>query len=309
MSGRTTHASRPTLGWTPPRPIARLALSLLLAGLLPNVATANPCGDALPEKRAVAPPAPLVMVPLPETTFLMGSPVIAPGSYGGPWKVNEWPRHEVAVPAFEMQQTEVTVGEWVAFLQTVGHLLAWHPLQPVDYIDGQFVAAVDEDEPIRAVTWEEADAFCRWHGAALPTEAQWERATVTSAPVEPDGPIRDYVWGDEPLTCARANVGATYSPCAAGPMPVGSYSPDGDTEDGIADMIGNVGEWVDDGYAPYPGGPPPEQIGSGDDRYRVVRGGSYLQFSERSRRVARSYAPLTSRSVAVGFRCARAGSP
>ena len=300
MSGRTTHDSRPTKGWTPPPTVALLSLSLLFAGLVPSVATAAP-----PTKLAVTPPAPLEMVPLAEATFLMGSPVIAPGSYGGPWKVNEWPRHEVHVPAFELQGTEVTVGEWVAFLKAVGHLLAWHPLQPVDYLDGQFVSAVDEDEPIRAVTWEEADAFCRWHGATLPTEAQWERATLTSEPVDPDDPPVDFVWGDEALTCARANVGATYSPCAAGPMPVGSYSPAGDTDEGIADLIGNVGEWVADRYGPYPAGPPPEQIGSGDERYRVVRGGSWIQFAERSRRVARSYAPLTSRSVAVGFRCAR----
>ena len=261
-----------------------------------------------PPKQPVGPATPLDMVALPETTFLMGSPVIAPGSYGGPWKVNEWPRHAVPVPAFEMQRTEVTVGQWVDFLQTVGHLPAWHPLQPVDYIAGQFVAAVDEDEPIRAVTWEEADAFCRWHGATLPTEAQWERAATQTTP-DGEAPLGDYVWGEDGLSCAKANVGATYSPCAAGPKPVGSYSPAGDTDEGIMDLIGNVGEWVADRYGPYPDGPPAAHIGSGDERHRVIRGGSWIQFSERSRRFARSYAPLTSRSVAVGFRCAGEGGP
>ena len=340
---------------------------------------------ALAAKRPTTPDARPAHVAVLQRAFSMGTPVQDPGGYGGAWKVNEWPQVEVTVGAFSLQQDEVTVGQWIEFLGKVGHLMAWHPLQPVDYLDGEFVAAGDPTEPIRAVTWEEADAFCRWHDGALPTEAQWERAAHGQQP-----PGGEYVWDSGGLTCAQANVASTYAPCAPGPRPVGSHSPAGDTDEGLRDMIGNVAEWVADVYAPYPGGPPAWQVGAGDvpsvsvaqppclsgfycdddqlclpgvdgggkacttlctvadpvecdedetchvyqegsatggcsstgaespertpdaggtEAYRVVRGGSWIQYGERSRRASRSYAPATSRSVGVGFRCAWEAGP
>ena len=70
-----------------------------------------------------------------------------------------------------------------------------------------------------------------------------------------------------------------------------------------------MGEWVLDAYAAYPGGPPASHVGTGEGTYRVIRGGSWVQYSERSRRFARSYAPPQSRSAALGFRCAKEASP
>lgn len=284
------------------RLMTALASCLVLCAVGFTAARATAPADAQPGD--TTPAAALELVSLPSTTFPMGTPVTDPGGYGGVWKVNEWPQRQVEVPAFAMQRAEVTVEEWIDFLIKVGHLMTYHPRQPVDYIGGEFIAAVDSDEPIRGVSWDEARAFCRWHGGDLPTEAQWERAA--HGLVTPEGA---YVWDEVGLTCERANVSSTNSPCASGPLPVGFHSPAGDTDEGLQDMIGNVGEWVLDAYASYPGGPPPSHVGTGEGTYRVIRGGSWVQYSERSRRAARSYAPVQSRSAALGFRCAKEVSP
>lgn len=281
------------------RKIRMVAATGILTVLL--VAAGHLAAQDAPKRDTTAAQAP-DLIEVPAGPFVMGHPLGDPGPGGRQWKANEGPEHEVTLSRFSIMRDEVTVGEWVEFLELVGSFAAWHPLQPVSYNDRRWSAAVDPDEPIRAVSWYEARAYCRWRGMDLPTEAQWERAARSIDPLEP-GVEPMYPWGSDDLTCLRANVSGTYSRCAEGPWPVGTAGSMGESPIGAQDMVGNVAEWVRDGYGPYGPEAVTDPEGDSDSDWRVLRGASWLEHVQRARVTSRNYAPPATRSVAVGFRC------
>lgn len=100
--------------------------------------------------------------------------------------------------------------------------------------------AAAKDLPVVNVTWFGADRYCRWAGKHLPTEAEFFRAARGA-----DG-MRRYPWGNEDVSCARANVGVggpSGGPCVGRPVPVGSL-PLGRTPEGVFELYGNANEWV-----------------------------------------------------------------
>src|SRR5207247_3501996 len=110
---------------------------------------------------------------------------------------------------------------------------------------------LEPHHPVLHVNWYEAEAYCRWAGRRLPTEAEWEMA-ASSEPT-PDGRgiterKRRYPWGDEPPTPAHANLDWS----AGGCIDVGAL-PAGDSAFGCRQMIGNVWEWTSSTFLPYPG--------------------------------------------------------
>jgi formylglycine-generating enzyme required for sulfatase activity len=120
------------------------------------------------------------------------------------------------------------------------------------------------DHPVRGITWYEALAYARWAGKGLLSEAQWEKAARGT-----DG--RRYPWGDQ-FDRDRCN---TTESKTGDTTAVGSYSPQGDSPYGLADMAGNVWEWCSNLYVPY-------QYKAADGREvlegtgsRVLRGGSF----------------------------------
>ncbi len=171
----------------------------------------------------------------------------------------------------------------------------------------QLDLAAHLDEPVQHVCWYEADAFARWAGKRLPTEAEWEKAAVG----RPDAPDPDvdrepsrWPWGDAAPTSARANLGQI----SDGPAPV-TARPDGASPWGCLAMIGDVWEWTSSDFMPYPGfeaWPYREysEVFWGPE-YKVLRGGSWATDPVAVRATFRNWDYPIRRQIFAGFRCAR----
>jgi iron(II)-dependent oxidoreductase len=154
---------------------------------------------------------------------------------------------------------------------------------------------------VQHVCWYEADAYARWSGKRLPTEAEWEKAASWDAPA---GRKRRYPWGDESPDHDRANLGQR----RFGPDPVGSH-PRGVSAYGCHQMLGDVWEWTASDFEPYPGFvsfPYREysEVFFGPE-YKVLRGGSWATHPRAVRSTFRNWDYPIRRQIFAGFRCAR----
>jgi iron(II)-dependent oxidoreductase len=164
---------------------------------------------------------------------------------------------------------------------------------------------VPRDEPVQHVCWYEADAYARWAGRRLPTEAEWEKAARHDPQT---GRSRRYPWGDEDPTPSLANLGGT----ALRPAPAGSY-PKGQSPLGVRQLIGDVWEWVASDFLPYPGFrafPYDEySLVFFGNEYKVLRGGSWAVDQVACRGTFRNWDFPIRRQIFSGFRTARDATP
>ena len=230
------------------------------------------------------------MVLVPSGAFWMGSDADTEA---------ERPRRRVWLDAFAIDRYEVTFERYRAFLEATGRAPpfwgeAW--ARAYDWVDGRPPEG-HGDHPVVVVSWHDADAFCRWAGGRLPTEAEWEKAARGT-----DG--RRYPWGDRYET-ARANAygeedGHLTSAAA------GSY-PSGGSPCGAQDMAGNVWEWCADWYDPayYSQGPERNPKGPAEGTRKVVRGGSLGAVPALLRTTFRMGNDPSFRAAAIGFRCVK----
>ena len=169
------------------------------------------------------------------------------------------PPHDVTLNAFQIEQTEVTYEQYLAFLNTMGprsHLNGCDGFSCIATLNETDISNVTFDSanyrvpavlnrfPVAGVTWYGARSYCRAVGRRLPTEAEWERAARGN-----DGRI--YPWGnDRNVAIANTSSRTDISPEQRGAIEVGSYPVAASSPYGVQDMAGNVAEWVSDWYAP-----------------------------------------------------------
>lgn len=234
---------------------------------------------------------------------------------------NELRAHEVEVAPFRIAAAPVTNAQFAEFVADGGYRRrelwcgrGWYwrrraeVARPLfwqggggDWHELSFGEPIPLDpwRPVVGICWYEADAYARWAGRRLPTEAEWEMA----ATLDPaSGEKRRYPWGDEPPSPAVASLDLR----AGHPVDVRAHAA-GDSAVGCRQMLGNVWEWVADTFRPYPG-----FVAGSYDEYswpyfghkKVLRGGCWVTRSHLIRPTYRNFFKPHRRNLFAGFRTA-----
>lgn len=265
----------------------------------------------LPLEDAQAPESP---APRPGGAITAGEILVPAGAAtmgtDHPWAYdNERPAHSVCLDAYWIDTAPVTNAQYRAFVEADGYddprwwgVAGWAWRHEAGLTAPQFwrrdgsewlrsrfgsIEVVPDDEPVQHVCWHEADAYARWAGKRLPTEAEWERAAIGAMP-DPE----------------RANLGQHH----LRPAPVGAY-PEGVSDVGCHQMLGDVWEWTASDFGPHPGfvAFPYDEYSAvfHGDRYKVLRGGSWATHPSACRPSFRNWDLPIRRQIFAGFRCAR----
>lgn len=215
------------------------------------------------------------MVRVPGGTLKMGTDDVAAKA--------EWrPSHAVPVNDFLLDINEVTNEDYDRFVKETGHPA------PQNWVGGEFEPG-DSKLPVSYVSWDDARAYAEWAKKRLPTEAEWEYAARGLE-------SRIYPWGDEwSLSYSNSKEDGRNRRRA-----VGSYA-NGRSWSGVNDMAGNVAEWVEDDFKPYPNSSAPAQ----SKRLKVFRGGAFNLTKDELKTYVRWADEPNKKYVWVGFRCAK----
>ncbi|WP_328856261.1 ergothioneine biosynthesis protein EgtB [Williamsia herbipolensis] len=262
-----------------------------------------------------------------DQVIVPGGPFVM-GTDTDPWALdNEKPAHTVMVPTFAIDRYPVTNGRYAEFIDDGGYTRrelwsdrGWAHRAEAGLVAPQFWdrdadgswwrtafgvrAPIRENQPVVHVCCFEAEAFARWAGMRLPTEAEWEKAArfdpATGGSVA--GPR--YPWGDADPTADHANLAQRHLE----PADIGAY-PAGASALGVEQMVGDVWEWTSSGFTAYPEFamfPYPEysEVFFGGD-YKMLRGGSFGTDPVAVRSTFRNWDHPIRRQIFSGFRLAR----
>ncbi|MCE3224536.1 MAG: uncharacterized protein K0S58_2716 [Nitrospira sp.] len=266
---------------------------LLISILLPqSLRTAWGQLEQLRKSRSLPEPPTVPHVPV----AVISEGAFAMGADGTDALEDERPQHQVWLDRFEMDRYEVTTGQYAEFISLTQRSTPWQweNVDPTQH----------RDRPVVGVSWFDADAYCRWRGKRLPTEAEWEKAARGT-----DG--RLFPWGNQEPTDRLANfaLGARFDYSQV-LMPVQRYEL-GVSPYGLHQMAGNVGEWVADWYGSnyYEASPTRNPSGPAAGSFRVLRGGSWSDLPKYLLTYGRFKLPPETRNSYTGFRCARTVDP
>jgi iron(II)-dependent oxidoreductase len=286
-------------------------------------------GAAAPPHRGAAEPAHQARPPQPgppPTGLELTEVPAGPCSIGAPADGfaydNERPRHRVALYDFAIGTSPVTNGAYLEFVRGGGYRRpewwsrdgwGWRQQRRVERPGGWAedlerewrlgaLVPLDLSCPVVHVSWYEADAFARAHGARLPTELEWEKAAAWDPGA---GAARAYPWGEGPPV---PGIHANLDQRERGPVPAGAH-PAGQSAYGVSDMLGQVWEWTASAFSGYPGftaHPYREYsevfFGQG---YRVLRGGSWATRARVAKTTFRNWDFPERRQIFAGIRIAK----
>ena len=247
---------------------------------------------------------------IPAGNFIMGSPETEVNS-----KENET-QHEVTLSAFKISKHQITIGQFKSFVDATGYVTdaekgiaqVWSgtKLEQNSGINwkcdeqGKQRPLNEYNHPVTYLTWEDANAFAKWMGCRLPTEAEWEYACRA-------GTKSPFNTGNS-LTISQANYkGIIPNNNIAMPqyrnktMSVGSFPANAW---GLYDMHGNVDEWCSDYYGEYLSYHQTNPTGNSYSNLRVYRGGAYNSTAGDCRSARHNASPPDYAGPSFGFRIA-----
>jgi formylglycine-generating enzyme len=286
------------------------------------------------------------MIQLPSGPVELGSSeqhlddVAASQHYKREWFEDESPQHRDQVQSFWIDRYPVTNAQYAEFCGTTGYRTEaevrgfglvygatyWEEMDGVcwRHPGGLDDSASDRpDHPVVHIAYADAAAYAAWAGKRLPTEPEWEyaahgpdwRCWPWGNAWEPANANSAEYWYGEPISDFRAwHTWWARHREASGGVPattaVGSFSAVGDSPFGVCDMAGNVSEWTGSTYMLYDPDRqyhPTYEMAAG--RFKVLRGGSWMNFRYQMRTSERFASDAAYSSISIGFRCASSLPP
>ena len=238
---------------------------------------------------------------IPAGSFLRGTGTVP----------DETPQRTITLSAYRIDRYEVTLAQFHAFMagpsseqaNWSSEGWAWHEAHPQGAGADMRSAGRTPAHPVVGVTWYEADAYCRWKGGSLPTEAQWERAACGEGP--DDG--HRFAWGEGEDVDAVWYSGGKYGHITGVLTEPPQDAPESLLSPfGLAHATGNVWEWTADWYhrESYGDAPDTDPTGRETGTWKTMRGGSFMNLPSYCTCTHREPARPNRVALTVGFRCA-----